>query len=304
MSQRIESSYDDHGNLEKKNKTKDILFAREVKTCIDVAEKYPKNYYAWTHRQYLWDLFSFEAGDETKRQQQRLQYIQLLETELMIGMWQEWLPRHPGDHSAVHYSCQVLDLLLKEMISLQLDSGRVMLDEKIESASFSALDQVRVLLTKFSHENESLWILRRTTYKILWKHLYHPSVAEKCLAKAQLFTEMTALVCLLIRTDLKIIFSSTLGSGVEHDENNFECIHAWTFLAWCIVNVDGIDDYPGKAEYNFNPSTDDIIFTPRVREIASRYLTSTTGATQHNHLVYTSPSSPFTKVLAKGATKA
>ena len=299
------------------NKVKDIIFAREVNTCINVAEKFPKNYYAWTHRRYLWELFSFEssrtdnevAEKKEGRYEQRQRSIQLLETELMIRMWKECLEIHPADHSAVHYSCQVLDLLLTEIISFQLDSDQSLMDDKIESISFLALDQVRILLSKFSQENESLWILRRVTYKILWKHLYYPSVAKKFPDKEHFFNTMVSLVCRLLRNDLKSIVSSTLNSDIEdhqvdsqnYDENESsnnptpKSIHAWTFLAWCIVNLNEIDDHREGA-------TNDVIFTPRVREIASEYLTSTTGILQHNHLVYTSSSSPITTMLVTGST--
>jgi hypothetical protein len=318
MLQRVEISYQNHGELERANKAKDIFFAREVKTCIDVAEKFPKNYYAWTHRRYLWDLFSFDTSgtelrDEQKKirrqHQQRQRYIQLLETELMIGMWQEWLPKHPADHSAVHYSCQVLDLLLHEMILLRLDSEQQMLEDRVEYVCFSALEQVRVLMSKFSHENESLWILRRITCKILWKHLYSPSIVEECSAKTYFFNEMTVLVYLLVRNDLKSILSSTLSIDVElqqGDNSNYgenasgkipnpTSMHALTFLAWCIANLDGIDDHSEwEGTYdNFNASRNDVIFTPRIREIVWRHLTSTTGTIHHNHLVYTSSPSPF-----------
>lgn len=297
----------DGRSVETANELKDGIFAREVKTCIDVADKYPKNYYAWTHRRYLWDIFSFdttstkhgEVQEKGGLQEQRELFIQLLETELIVGMWQEWLPKHPADHSAVHYACQVLDLLLNEIMSLQLDSGQPLIEEKIAPVSVSALNQVRILLSKYSEENESLWILRRITYKTLWKH-------------KEFSNAMASLVRSLVRNDLKSIVSSTLSSDVEFQQGdncnesendsiittNPKSIYAWTFLAWCIANLRGIDGH--REETNDDC---EIIFTPRVREMAAATLTSVTGMVHHNHLVYTSLSSPISELLLTGATE-
>jgi len=298
-----------HGNMEKSNKMKDIIFAREVKTCIEVAERYPKNYYAWTHRRYLWDVFSFDTGSTEHREQQaqRELLIQLLETELMIGMWQEWLPIHPSDHSAVHYACQVLDLLMDEIISIQVDSGQPLIEEKIAPISISALNQVRILLSKYSEENESLWILRRITYKILWKHLYFPPVAEKHPDKKNFFNAMASLVRTLVRNDLKSIVSSTLSDCNDSESDSMKTpheksIYVWTFLAWCIANLPGIDGHLEGTNDDCEASKTDIIFNPRIREIAAANLTTMTGMAHHNHLVYTSYSSPIFEALSKGAT--
>lgn len=314
MLKRVEISYQNHGELERANKAKDIFFAREVKTCIDVAEKFPKNYYAWTHRRYLWDLFipydtsPFEFRDQRKRlklhHQQRQRYIQLMETELMIGMWQEWLPKHPADHSAVHYSCQVLDLLLHEMILLPSE-------EKIEYVCISALEQVRVLMSKFSHENESLWMLRRITYKTLWKHLHFPGNVDRESADEFFSNKTNSLVYLIVRNDLKSSIDIELqqGDNSNHGENasgkipNPANIHALTFIAWCIANLDGIDNDWVATTDNFDCPRDDAVFTPRIIEIVLRHLTSTTGTIHHNHLVYTSLPSPISEILAAGQTK-
>ena len=296
--------------MERVNRIRDIIFAREVKTCIDVAEKYPKNYYAWTHRRYLWDLFSFKSSrteneDKQKRQEHREAFIQLLETELMIGMWQEWLQIHPADHSAVHYSCQVLDLLLEEMISSLLESGeQASIGEKIQSLSVSALDQVQILLLKFSHENESLWILRRITYKVLWKHLHYPSIAEKFPEKISMFDTLASSVRLLLRNDLKSILLSTLRSDhqLPCDDSDIAYtnnIYVWTFLAWCMVNLHGLDSHRDDTiNSNVDTSDSSVLFTTEILEKASECLTSNTEPMRHNHLIYTSSRSPFAKIIS------
>ena len=290
--------------MERANKVKDIIFAREVKTCIDVAEKYPKNYYAWTHRRYLWDLFNtpwsnFDLGDRRRRLKWREAFILLLETELMVGMWQEWLQKHPADHSAVHYSCQVLDLLLNHLLAFHLESeGEAPTDRKMASLSFSALQQVQILLLKYSHENESLWILRRITYKVLWRNMYFPSVRKDYPEHKAFFYAMATSVRLLLRKDLNSILLSTLSSRatnqnqLERDNSNIPNttnIYACTFLAWCMVNLRGLD----------GPKDDHrMLFTEEIREKLAEYLTSTTETTRHNHLVYTSLASPILKTIA------
>ena len=234
-----------------------------------------------------------------RRWLQREAYILLLKTELMVGMWQEWLQKHPADHSAVHYSCQVLDLLLNEQISLMLDSGeQAPTDREMVSLPYSALRQVQTLLLKYSHENESLWILRRITYKILWKTYIFPSIAKDYPEQKALFSAMAFSVRFLLRKDLNSILLSTLRSRatdqnqLERDNSNIPNttnIYAWTFLAWCMVNLPGLD----------GPKDDHrMLFTAEIREKAAEYLTSTTETTRHNHLVYTSLASPILKTIS------
>eukprot|EP00536_Pseudo-nitzschia_multiseries_P005335 jgi/Psemu1/303315/fgenesh1_kg.99_\ len=185
-------------------------------------------------------------------------------------MWQEWLPRHPADHSAVHYSCQILDSLLKTTTTQTLRPGDEREHERehehdqeaasieIESICNAAVETVRSLLSKYSCENyESLWILRRLTCKILWKNLVctgNPTLETET-ATTSLATNLRVRVRRLVKDDLVRTLSSSLGVDVptlqqlgqdgalqrspgEPESNN---IHAWTFLAWCLANLDGID---------------------------------------------------------------
>jgi hypothetical protein len=94
-----------------------------------VAQRYPKNYYAWMHR-----LFCIRKAS----------------TSLVTEEWTfvtGWLPRHVSDHSAVHYGGQVLQLLVHSG-----NNGH----QCVQKATTEAKRLVEVFPT-----HEVLWIFRR-----------------------------------------------------------------------------------------------------------------------------------------------
>lgn len=85
----------------------------EIETCSTVAEKYPKNYHAWTHRkwvlQLLHDLSTRDATESSERLIRSL--FQVLQKEM--SAIERWMKSHVTDHSAVHYLGQVLHMLMR-----------------------------------------------------------------------------------------------------------------------------------------------------------------------------------------------
>lgn len=126
----------------------------EAKLCREVAERYPKNYYAWTHRRYLLDIVmrSSEVSVDAR--------ICLLQQE-WDEMIQQWLPHHTSDHSAAHFSSEVLSFWMT-LVRTQKSIG------DLRQLATDALEQVTKLVED-EEPHETLWILRRTIVAIIAK---------------------------------------------------------------------------------------------------------------------------------------
>lgn len=75
---------------------------KEIKVCIEIAESFPKNYYAWTHRLYCMKIFLSKTSSSSPK------VHELLEREIYSTT--PWLKKHVSDHSSVNYGIQVLKL--------------------------------------------------------------------------------------------------------------------------------------------------------------------------------------------------
>ncbi len=110
----------------------------ELDICTSIAEKYAKNYYAWTHRRFVIDsliqlkldvtqkrhVSSLPLLEEQQKQQDdddcyfdfdsnndkypHLWHILQSEYEFILS----WIMRHVSDHSAVHYGGEILRLMI------------------------------------------------------------------------------------------------------------------------------------------------------------------------------------------------
>lgn len=127
------------------------LIKEEIRVCREVAERYPKNYYAWTHRRYLWTIFSSTAS------------LLQMEWEDIVD---QWLPQHISDHSAAHYGSQVLMVWMNHIAKQD--------PLAVVSVATEAMAKVRTLVDRHE-EHETLWILRRLVVRILLEHSRHDS---------------------------------------------------------------------------------------------------------------------------------
>lgn len=125
----------------------------ELELCTRVAERYPKNYYAWTHR-----LVCMRKHSS----------IPLLKREWKFCL--AWIPKHVSDHSAIHCSGQVLLQLLQM-------NDRLEMDEILENAM-----QESKRLVQVHPAHEVLWIFRRVCALAMLK-LLKGTVAEEYFTK-------------------------------------------------------------------------------------------------------------------------
>jgi len=153
----------------------------EINTCIRIAEKYPKNYYAWTHRRYSIETVMGLGACYAHEYGQNIDHIiarEALKQEL--ESIQKWLQTHVSDHSAAHYGGVILRLMIihnKECKDTLSDQHKIDNEVKVET-KHKPIDDVlqenmilcRDLIDKFA-SNEVIWIWRRISSKIHLEYL-------------------------------------------------------------------------------------------------------------------------------------
>lgn len=202
--------------FDKKGKTSSyeqmiVLMQEEIEVCRKVAEKYPKNYYAWTHRRYLWSacILPHTSPDHTDT------LGNLLKEEFTTV--QTWIEHHISDHSAVHY--------ISEVLGIWVDHSRSD-DELLLDIAKTSLGEVHRLLHQHP-DHECLWILRRLVLRIL---LDNTSTTNKSCGDR---------IRSLLQADVDGVYhnfqdSNQIGSAAPKNAS----VHAWSFLAWCMVQLD------------------------------------------------------------------
>ena len=114
---------------------------REFQLCSNMADRYPRNYYAWIHR--IWLLRKADS-------------VRVREDERRLV--REWIRLHPSDHSAVSYQL----LLISEERST--DANAAWESIRTELAANGAL------LSLYA-EHESLWLQRRYLLLVYLPHI-------------------------------------------------------------------------------------------------------------------------------------
>lgn len=117
--------------MEQDNVSLDDLIQKELALCTMVAERYPKNYYSWTHRLYC---------------MRKARQLSLLQEEWDACL--AWLPQHVSDHSAVHYGGQVL----LQILELNTNNGFEVVENDMREGK---------RLVELHPAHEVLWIFRR-----------------------------------------------------------------------------------------------------------------------------------------------
>jgi protein prenyltransferase alpha subunit repeat containing protein 1 len=127
----------------------------ELAVCSVIAEKYPKNYYAWTYRGFLMRALVQEINGKNDNADDREELCSFLQSEMDFIL--SWLFHHVSDHSAAHYGGEVaVSLLLHETSE----------DRKTETRNKMLLSSCQ-LLEKFP-SHEVIWIWRRICFRVMF----------------------------------------------------------------------------------------------------------------------------------------
>ena len=182
------------------------LARNEIVTCTQVAERYPKNYYAWTHRRYLWTVLLRTQP----AQSQLTQHLKVLWRQELESIF-TWFQRHVSDHSAAHYGAQVLELYLRYSSED---------DEDDEDIAQLAIRKIHELFQIVGNEHETLWSFRRMVVRVLMlsNHQQHQALVKEEIQSVYQQYTMTV---------------PRMGEAADFTTTN---IYAWTFLLWCVVH--------------------------------------------------------------------
>jgi len=138
----------------------------EIDTCSMVAEKYPKNYHAWTHRRWVLQMIFAQYQEAIQKNRINLPLVgivfQILKNELSTT--ENWMKTHVTDHSAVHYRGQVLQLSLVVRMhpaSMEMLKNELQLETKEATAWNLISDSMAVARSSRFKSYEVTWIHRR-----------------------------------------------------------------------------------------------------------------------------------------------
>lgn len=127
----------------------------ELDVCIDIAERKPKNYYAWTHRRFIIGTL-VDRIEKTEDRDYELEVMTLLKSE--VGCIYPWLSRHVSDHSAAHYGGEVYRLWLS-IGNQAFDSEEDAMKSKVEEIHQNL--KLSLDLIELYPSHEVIWIWRR-----------------------------------------------------------------------------------------------------------------------------------------------
>jgi hypothetical protein len=199
------------------------LVQQEIVICTRVAERYPKNYYAWTHRRYLLGQLQNLVQERKNNNNSIAQkFISLLQTEWSFIL--NWLKTHVSDHSAVHYGGQVLELWLN---SIQNDPEMSVIQIQITTETLQA---ARDLVDRHQ-DHETMWIFRRVVVVTVMRYCYS--------RKANNNSNLQATVLAIIwNQDVEQVYNSTIANrddsslSLDHRPD-----HAWSYIMWVLVQM-------------------------------------------------------------------
>lgn len=220
-----------------------IDFARkEIKLCIRVADRYPKNYYAWTHRIYvlrsLQDLCDVVKSDNLRRCVSEAggnMFRVLLKEELSTT--EPWLRTHLSDHSAAHFGGCVLRMLL----NMQLMDAKIA-GEGI-SIAVEAIESARRLIRLYPAQ-EVLWIFRRICSHALLLFLapYNKQQGGKVTEIATMFWTRE-IDCMLLDGNNEATIDGGSNSEI-HQEKMRSQTNQVSYVAWLLEHI-----WNGEEEY-------------------------------------------------------
>ncbi len=168
----------------------------EINVCTSIAERYPKNYYAWTHRIFVIQtiitqidttpLYSPEKESTNANKSFHSRYdkegtngetmnvetikwniLKLVQNE--IHFIEKWLQSHISDHSAAHYGGQVMDIYLQLLSEINPNAKMV---PNLVNLGEDICTNCNKLILSYP-QKEVLWIWKRICGRFLIRIASH-----------------------------------------------------------------------------------------------------------------------------------
>jgi protein prenyltransferase alpha subunit repeat containing protein 1 len=240
----------------------------EISKCCEIAEKKPKNYYAWTHRLYIVQSLAGMVADAdadadadaeywhpnsvsrlTSEYETTKSYIwNILEEE--VKSIEPWLKKHVSDHSAAHYGGQVLRLWLdcgsmhfpyKTASTCAAAAAATRADTSTRDGNFRIMEQVKILqdimgtcsaLIESFPSHEVIWIWRRICSQILVEFVM--TLYSNPLCSSEEKGILSAVMIQFVKSEILVIYD---GFETEYSTSQDECQsnqHSVTYILWIL----------------------------------------------------------------------
>lgn len=218
-----------------------IHWARhEIEQCIRVAEHYPKNYYAWTHRSFIIrTLINLQTTDTPHNSDNASNDLLLNLLQEEVNSIHPWLRRHVSDHSAAHYGGEVLRLLLRFGES-GLKTNEDKISWKIKLIQEQLVESRRLAL--FFRSYEVLWIWKR-----ICSQIFLGTLAE--LSSHNTSSNSKSILTHAIHQFVDIDVNQTLEDcycvmpSIAEDESQCCILYCNTYVMWVLEHFKRQDSY-------------------------------------------------------------
>jgi len=212
------------------------LVRNEIKVCIRVADRYPKNYYAWTHRIYIVQRLKGGLRQEpttltTNKKENDDNICQQLFISLLEEEWtfiETWMRTHVSDHSAAHYGGCVLRMLLQVKRNINKETipqdASLVLPDSVTSCTAFALKALSTAkrATEAFPTHEVVWIFRRICSHAFLLHMFSTSNSQQREANR----EITLKFWNQEVQDSRLVADRPDRYPIKKDENNEVCLEA------------------------------------------------------------------------------
>ncbi len=207
--------------------------SKELEICTQIAEKYPKNYYAWTHRRFVMDtllqLMKMQDGNVLSSIKDYTWKILESEFNMISSLW---ITKHVSDHSAVHYGGEILRILISFKKGLFVSTQNYSSIKSCNRSHEWIVEQLQLVLSEsqtliLKHpSNEVIWIWRR-----ICSQIYIEFLLETGLLYAEKFVETEAQIFL---SEGDNIMDMLLKDEYDERQNN---LHRKTYILWLLENL-------------------------------------------------------------------
>uniref|UniRef100_A0A7S3V647 Uncharacterized protein n=1 Tax=Chaetoceros debilis TaxID=122233 RepID=A0A7S3V647_9STRA len=200
-------------------------FTHEIDVCINIAERKPKNYYAWTHRRFIIGTL-VDRLEKTEDRDHELKVMSLLKSE--VGCIHPWLCRHISDHSAAHYGGEVYRLWLS-VGNQALDSVGDAMKSKEEEIHQNLKLSWELIELYPSHE--VIWIWRRisASFFLEYKKSKENIRSDFSRDSKKKFVENEIAMVANIRNE---------ESSSDDEIGSLKSQHAISYLSWILRKID------------------------------------------------------------------
>ena len=233
----------------------------EINVCTSIAERYPKNYYAWTHRIFVIqtiinqrDVHNSQMKESTKATKGNdqidndrtygdtmmnvknieMDILQLLQNE--IHFIEKWLQSHISDHSAAHYGGQVMDIYLQLLSDTNINDNQAKTIPNLVHLGKEICTNCKSMISSYP-QKEVLWIWKRICSRFLIRIISHDLHKEKSDKSTSILNE---LLQKYIFKDITTILQEHKESGVNSsndvDKNAYN-VHSLTYIVWIMRQI-------------------------------------------------------------------